>query len=508
MLPTKSNHTKDGCVTTSSNCVIWQGPDLGCIHLCTGDTVSDVIAKLATDLCDILDQTSITSFDIACLGAAPAPTNFNALVQLIIDRICALEEGTGGGGGGIIVPGGCPDCPVALPECLQYTNPATGSLVTQLNLNQYAAFLAGEICKIIADIDTLQETVLQNSTDITNLEDRVTVLEVDAERDLVLPNVNISCITGVTQTPLNTAVVRIADELCGLENILGNNSDLAASILTQCNGLNTSPVLSGTGLMNNIPGWVPTVQNVAESINNLWLTICDMRSAIQTIQLNCCPTLCSTINVALTITVDTQINFAFTGTIPTEFFECNPLGTSFTIVGDGYSGVVPPFLVKPRIGGTYSINIPPGLNVNADFSVTANLCLQNSEGSECQSVLAYNYTSIISCPTVTIVPSVTSLVWSFLNATSAPIYYKAELFNSAGTTVVSSTTISNPAIGTVTQTISGLSASTSYKLRISYSIDNRTFTQCPFSSIVTLSPGCTEIETESITTEITFTPNT
>lgn len=508
MLPTKSNHTKDGCVTTSSNCVIWQGPDLGCIHLCTGDTVSDVIAKLATDLCDILDQTSITTFDIACLGAAPAPTNFHDLVQLIIDRICALEEGTGGGGGGSIVVGGCPDCPVALPECLWFTNDATQSQVTSLNLNEYAAYLASKICLIFEQITTLQATVLQNSTDITNLEDRVTVLEVDATRALVLPNVNINCITGVTQTPLNTAVVLIADELCGLENILGNNSDLAASILTQCNGLNTSPVLSGSGLMNNITGWVSSVQNVAESINNLWLTICDMRSAIQTIQLNCCQTLCSTINVLLTVTVDTQINFAFTGNIPAEFFECNPLGTSFTIVGDGYSGVVPPFLVKPRIGGTYSINIPPGLNVNADFSVTANLCLQNTEGSECQSVLAYNYTSIINCPTVTILPSVTSLVWSFLNAVSAPIYYKAELFNSAGTTVISTTTISNPALGTVTQTISGLSANTSYKLRISYSTDNRNFTLCPFSTTVTLSPGCTAITPESITTEIIFTPNT
>ena len=37
------------CSPISSNCVIWQGPDIPCIKLCTGDTVSDVVAKLATD---------------------------------------------------------------------------------------------------------------------------------------------------------------------------------------------------------------------------------------------------------------------------------------------------------------------------------------------------------------------------------------------------------------------------------------------------------------------------
>ena len=37
------------CSPTSSNCVIWQGPDLACIKLCKGDTVSDVVAKLAAE---------------------------------------------------------------------------------------------------------------------------------------------------------------------------------------------------------------------------------------------------------------------------------------------------------------------------------------------------------------------------------------------------------------------------------------------------------------------------
>ena len=44
-VPTNSRYAKDrGCNPVSSNCVVWQGPDLACIDLCKGDTVSNVVA--------------------------------------------------------------------------------------------------------------------------------------------------------------------------------------------------------------------------------------------------------------------------------------------------------------------------------------------------------------------------------------------------------------------------------------------------------------------------------
>ena len=41
MIPTNSNNLTN-CDPISSNCVIWQGPDLPCVEICTGDTISDV----------------------------------------------------------------------------------------------------------------------------------------------------------------------------------------------------------------------------------------------------------------------------------------------------------------------------------------------------------------------------------------------------------------------------------------------------------------------------------
>ena len=80
------------CSPISSNCVIWQGPDIPCIKLCSGDTVSDVVAKLATELCTVLDVLNVTNYDLSCFNlTACGPNDFQALIQFLIEQICALQ---------------------------------------------------------------------------------------------------------------------------------------------------------------------------------------------------------------------------------------------------------------------------------------------------------------------------------------------------------------------------------------------------------------------------------
>ena len=59
-LPIKAKDTQEGCNPMSSNCVIWQGPDIPCIKLCKGDSISDITAKLAEELCTLLEPVSYT----------------------------------------------------------------------------------------------------------------------------------------------------------------------------------------------------------------------------------------------------------------------------------------------------------------------------------------------------------------------------------------------------------------------------------------------------------------
>jgi len=69
MISTNSNcnDKKKGCITTSSECVIWQGPSIECIDLCTGDSISTVVATLANELCALLNSMNVDA-DIDCIA--------------------------------------------------------------------------------------------------------------------------------------------------------------------------------------------------------------------------------------------------------------------------------------------------------------------------------------------------------------------------------------------------------------------------------------------------------
>jgi len=74
------NYDNSPCSPISSNCVIWQGPDIPCIKLCAGDTISDVIFKLATELCTVLDTLNVTNYDLSCF-------NLTLVVQMIFKHL-------------------------------------------------------------------------------------------------------------------------------------------------------------------------------------------------------------------------------------------------------------------------------------------------------------------------------------------------------------------------------------------------------------------------------------
>jgi len=82
------NINKEGCNPISSNCIVWQGPDIECINLCKGDTVTEVVYKLATELCKIIDTFNVSNYDISCLDLACTPKTFEELIQATITAIC------------------------------------------------------------------------------------------------------------------------------------------------------------------------------------------------------------------------------------------------------------------------------------------------------------------------------------------------------------------------------------------------------------------------------------
>ena len=106
MIPTNSSATTNGCNNISSNCVIWQGPDISCINLCNGDTISDIVAKLAQELCDLIEDgvtsnPNLTGLDLSCLNIpGTTPTTLVPVLQAMVVQICANTSSLNGGGSG------------------------------------------------------------------------------------------------------------------------------------------------------------------------------------------------------------------------------------------------------------------------------------------------------------------------------------------------------------------------------------------------------------------------
>jgi hypothetical protein len=265
------------CSPISSNCVIWQGPDIPCIKLCTGDTVSDVIFKLGTELCAIMDQLNVTNYDLTCLGiTACPPQDFQALIQLLITKICELN---GIPATETKVSSGCPDCVVSVAECFVEGNQTTMQLI------DYVQMIADRICSILDQINII-------NNQITNLDNRVTVLENTPPPTFTLPSIDTGCLaTYITGNPASATIDIVLDTLlnngtagyCALIAATDLPANILSAVATQCiTGTDNSLANPGDtfssayGPYTGFGTWNNTPVTAADAINNLWITVCDI----------------------------------------------------------------------------------------------------------------------------------------------------------------------------------------------------------------------------------------
>jgi len=284
------------CSPISSNCVVWQGPDISCINLCTGDTVSDVVSAMAKELCTILDSLKVTNYDLTCFNStACGPEDFNALIQFLITRICALE------GVGVSTTGAtssCPDCLVTVADCF-----VTGNQTT-MQLTDYVQLIGQRVCSIITDISLI-------NSQITDILVRLTAQETKITPTFTLPTFTLSCqigtlLSGTTQS-IDTVLEQFINNVwCGFYTVTGSATKLSTGIGRNCvtdatisltsPGVTFGVAYSGT--------WVPDAlyNTVADAINNLWISLCDIKTYLSTNAFK--------VTVADTNTVDLNITSA------------------------------------------------------------------------------------------------------------------------------------------------------------------------------------------------------
>lgn len=473
------NYSDPGCNPVSSNCVIWQGPDIPCIKLCKGDSISEVINKLAIELCNIMDTMNVTSYDLECLNLACCePQNFKDLIQLLINQICIIQGGTPNN---TKVISSSASGIVDIAPCFYYVNPL-GDTVTKMTTEEYATALGNRVCTIVTQILTINSTLSSFNT-------RITILENTPPPTLTLPQVTPTCVLPSVPTDMNIVLDALEDQFCQLREVTGTPLELSGSLLGQC-VTSSDNKLSSAGTMGSLPGWVITPTLVSDTISNLWLTLCDVRSAVRNIQLTCCPSGCD--GISLNVTMDVTggggtLSIYLTGTIPSEFIECGGGGSLFT-VSDGINSTTISINVKDYLNNPlgFSVSFPFVLNPSANLTISSTVCLFNpTTGTTCSNCISYTYQNTESCPELTLTQDLMSpldIDWSFTVVT--PGIYTLELYTAADV-FISSTSAAYGAgaqSGTFTTAAYG-----SYKVRIVQVIGGNTI-NCPFVSITTSEP--------------------
>lgn len=163
-----TNTRSSGCAVTTSNCVVWQGPDLCCINLCHGDTISDVINEIAKRICKIFEMLDVQSYDLSeLIDKECPPANFVELIQLLIDEVAKLKLGTSVTTGGVA---GCPECEMAVAACFQQ------QYGTVISMTEYVTAIGAKLCDQQVLIQTQNNALAQMQQQIAALQAQVNIL--------------------------------------------------------------------------------------------------------------------------------------------------------------------------------------------------------------------------------------------------------------------------------------------------------------------------------------------
>jgi len=353
------------CSPISSNCVIWQGPDIPCIKLCRGDSISDVIHKLATELCNIMDLLDVNGYDLSCFDLVGCkPTNIQELIQFLIEKICAIEAVDAG----IIAENDLEKRSTSANTLVTVAPCFVVGTTTVMTVTEYAIAMGTAICGLIDQI-----TLINLQLDTLNI--RVTTLENAIPPSFTVPSIIVDCTLSPSVIAGNSYTIDIVLDALVNDNTYGycvllSSTELPAAIssavLSQCIAnssvtLTNPPVPFATQYLGS---WINTPVTVADAITNLWITVCDIYNYL----------------IALTFTGDTTSTIALTvSSGPAHIISAKLLDTDWVDL-DGfiyYSGT------------TGSTVIPQARRIGNIVHFRGTLVIPIDDGTG--SVLGWNY---------------------------------------------------------------------------------------------------------------------
>lgn len=405
MKPKSQNRT---CPDLLSNqCIVWEGGDVPVLGIYNGDQVSQSEFTIASKIVELFDDIDMSKIDMSCLQATCSQkckdTSLKSIVQVLFDNQCCLAD--------LINTQSSTPTTVTLNlnlRCLTVFDDF-GNPVPQ-DLNQTLQTIVNQVCTSASDITLLQNTVqsLQSQIDAIPLTPTA-----PAE-----PNIT-TCITPGLR-PTSQTVPLVAQSLCDLQTAIGTAADMSIAISQQCANLNST--------FSGVNGWLASVANFAQSMNNLWLVACNLNTRITNIENTCCLATCADVEVGFEVQIDsssTGVFLKFTAgagtSIPAAFTDG---GSSVIFTDKNGSTLSYPLIIANNANlGDFDLS---GLDLNDPITISVTAILSNGTLT-CEKCITRLYTLAGgACPVCAVTASGT-------NGTSTILYI-------VGSTTISSTT--------------------------------------------------------------------
>lgn len=325
---------------TPTNCVIWNGVNIPCLGLCKGDSVSDIVVKLATKICELAAPTDLSSLSLQCVYDIIASQETGSRTLLSVLSLMASAE--------------CTLNAAIIALTLRVNNLSITSFIVdrkcfrQLDSagNELPYTLNSTIEDLIIEACNNKSTVAALSGTVINLKNQVDNLNLTP----IVTEPSITTCINPASLPSSVQVKNSATEYCNFRTILGNNAQIQTAISRLGNNINV--------LYQTFPGWALSASNFMQVINNYEIVINDLLGRITTIETNCCALTCDSIKMNFSISfvnggvillfrdidgVKIPTGFTDNGSVMTitDAATGNAISSNLTIINNYQTGVIP-----------------------------------------------------------------------------------------------------------------------------------------------------------------------
>ena len=389
-----------------------------------------------------------------------------------------------------IEPPPCCDQMIILAECMQHKD-GNGLDVLSMKLTDYLIYVAQIVCNHTHNLENQVVINAYTTSRLNGQQLQINILE--NAPPPTYPQIPSYCVKSAVNNPypVDEVVMELEKQFCELRLTTGDPSQIMANVYKQPGGIANSNKLSGTGVLGDIPGWTNPVANMADSVGNLWLAYQDMYTAIRNIQLNCCPSGCDGIEINITASMNGNLlSIQVFGTLPLGFVECNPSGSQFIITDSMGNSKTVTFNITSyfNLPTGYIVDLGPGpVNPGSDLTISGTACVKNNTtGATCESCVSYFFANTSTCPAITFLNiTETSIDYQFTSLNGIKTY-TVEIWYSDLSGRIDAQTSTHSITETVSGTFTGLSAGTTYRIRLVIVSDGCSAeTSCPFTVTTT-----------------------